>query len=687
MQDSTIYYAGDEPAIGELRKSYSDCLTGLDFFFEQSQDAYEDRRCIWPGKTKDLRKHGKDAFPWDGASDNEAQLINEKISAYVSLLMFALRRANIRAYGIDMTDAKKARAQSAFFKWLRDNNIRDFYAQAERCANYWLEKGLMITHVGWESSERTFLETVTLQALAEQNPGVAELIADPTTEAEAAMVLQESIPTLKAGRAKKVVQLLRETGEAPIPFSKRTINRPQVEACSPDGDVFFPAWCVDPQRSPYVFFRTFMTPQEIEQKVKTDGWNHEWAEYAIEHLVGVDSAKMVREYASGSSVTIGEYTTAQADVVEIVYAYQRLIDEEDGAEGIYRTVFCPTQGGPLDEDTPDFAKHELLSGMDEYPLITTRLVEDQKRIYDLQNFADLFRGTQKQVKTERDGRTDRSSMATLPPIWHGAGRKPKDYGPGRFIPVTREGELGFAPTPPFDTGSMEIEMALIKQSDRVVGLDPEDPDSAIKKQFFVDKFLEHWAKVLKLCEKQHRRYGDPRVNFRVTGYAEQQTYEADTMGGDPDLIVTYDVLNNDPETIEKKLAQLTAISMQDRYGKINQEALIEFAVGAIDPVMADSIIMSKEDSTQKILEDVTDRLAKAYAGIDIGAGKGGAEVALQAIQKWAQEPDVAERLQNDEAFTKRIQNIGQQYQFQITQAQNAEIGKLGGTPSTFQGVK
>ena len=686
MQDSTIYYAGDEPEVGALRTSYQQCLTGLDFYFEQAHDAYNDRRCLWPGKTKDLRKHGKESFPWDGASDNEAQLINEKISAYVSLLMFALRRANIRAYGMDMADAKKARAQSAFFKWLRDNNIRDFYAQAERCANYWLEKGLMITHVGWESASRTFLESVSLEDIGNQNPGVAELIMDPSTESEAVMVLQQSIPTLKAGRARKVVKLLRTTGAAPIPFSKRTVNRPQVEACSPDGDVFYPSWCVDPQRSPYVFFRTFMTAQEIDQKVTTDGWDADWAAYAIEHLVGVDSTKMVREYASGSNVTIGEYTTSQADVVEVVYSYRRLVDEEDGAEGIYRTVFAPNQGN-VPMDAPDYAKHELLSGMDDYPLIVTRLVEDQKRIYDLQTFADLFRGAQKQVKTERDGRTDRSSMATLPPIWHRAGRRPKDYGPGRFIPVAREGELGFAPTPPFDTGSMEIEMALIKQSDRVVGLDPEDPDSGIKKQFYVDKFLEHWAKVLKLCEKQHRRYGDPRVNFRVTGYAEPQTYVADTMGGDPDLIVTYDVLNNDPETIEKKLQQLSAVAMQDRYGKINQEALIEFAVGAIDPVMADSIILSKEDSTQKVLEDVTDRLTKAYAGIDIGAGQGGAEVALQAIEMWAAEPDIAERLQNDEAFGKRVQNIGQQYQFQITQAQNAEIGKLGGTPATFQGVK
>jgi hypothetical protein len=233
---------------------------------------------------------------------------------------------------------------------------------------------------------------------------------------------------------------------------------------------------------------------------------------------------------------------------------------------------------------------------------------------------------------------------------------------------------------------MEVEQALLQQANSIIGLDPEDPDSAVKKQFYIDKYLEHHAKVLKLCYKQHKRYGEKRTLFRVTGYAEPQEMVNEQMEADPDLMITYDVLNNDPETTEKQLGQFSQLAMMDKYGIINQEAMITVAANAINPVLADAFIQGKEESEQKVLADVTDRLTKAYSGIDIGAGQGGAEIALQAINQYAQQPDIAERLQTDEAFAGRIETIAKQYNHQIQQAQNAETGKLGAEAGTFQGV-
>ncbi len=39
----------------------------------------------------------------------------------------------------------------------------------------------------------------------------------------------------------------------------------------------------------------------------------------------------------------------------------------------------------------------------------------------------------------------------------------------------------------------------------------------------------------------------------------------------------------------------------------------------------------------------------------MGAKPGGEQIAMQAIEQWAQQPDVAERLQQDEAFAGRVQ--------------------------------
>ena len=60
---------------------------------------------------------------------------------------------------------------------------------------------------------------------------------------------------------------------------------------------------------------------------------------------------------------------------------------------------------------------------------------------------------------------------------------------------------------------------------------------------------------------------------------------------------------------------------------------------------------------------------------------------MQIGQNYAQQPDVAERLQNDEAFAARLQKYFEQYQFQLQQQKNAETGKLGTEPAEFQGIQ
>ena len=59
---------------------------------------------------------------------------------------------------------------------------------------------------------------------------------------------------------------------------------------------------------------------------------------------------------------------------------------------------------------------------------------------------------------------------------------------------------------------------------------------------------------------------------------------------------------------------------------------------------------------------------------------------MQMVQAYVQQPDVAARAQQDEAFAGRLQKYASQYQFQLQQAQNAEIGKLGTAPAQMGGV-
>jgi hypothetical protein len=87
------------------------------------------------------------------------------------------------------------------------------------------------------------------------------------------------------------------------------------------------------------------------------------------------------------------------------------------------------------------------------------------------------------------------------------------------------------------------------------------------------------------------------------------------------------------------------------------------------------------------MKEVTDDIAKIYAGIEVPARPNGAQIAMQMLQAYVQQPDVAQRAASDEAFGQRLQKYAEQYQFQMQQAQNAQIGKIGTNPAEMGGMQ
>jgi hypothetical protein len=532
----------------------------------------------------------------------------------------------------------------------------------------------MVTYVGWQRELRTHLQTVTLDDVAQQMPEVVEFILDGSDDEGVIAMIMQAMPNLGKKRAKKAVLDLRKTGSATIPVPRLSVNRPIVNSCAPDGEVMFPPYISDIQRSPWVFWKTYVTGQELEKKIITEGWDEEWVDNAQQNLRGRDSYMMENKQKSSERMPIKD----EGDLIMLLYAYQRLIDE-DGAEGIYCTVFNPNAEG--------YAKHELMNGHDSYPFVVTRLSIDQRRLYETTNFTDILRGSQMQIKTERDSRIDRSSMATLPPLMHPAGRPPSDWGPGVRLPYRRMGEIAWGPIPPADNGSGEIEVSMTLQADRAVGLDFNNPLSSVRQQFFVDKFLTHVRDVLNVAWKLYQRIGPDEVFFQVTGNPNPQTMTK----GDPDetfaITVAFDTQSNDPEVAETQLKGMISLAQLDRNGIVDINKMLEFAASAINPVFADYVLQPVEAAQEKMMKSVTDDLAKLYAGIEVPAQANGAQIAMQIIQSYVQQPDVADRAQNDEAFGQRLQKYAGQYQFMQQQAQNAEIGKIGTAPAQMGGTQ
>jgi hypothetical protein len=533
----------------------------------------------------------------------------------------------------------------------------------------------MVSYVGWNREKRSYLQSVSLEQIQEASPDLVEMILSGQDDEMLLDLIQQSFPDLSTKRAKKAIKDLRKMGVAEIPLPRQTVDSPVVYACAPDGEVMFPSYISDPQRAPYMFWRTFLTAQELEKKVTNEGWDEKWVENAIKNLRGKDSM-----YLDGEKVKTQTRLpiTDDNDLVMVVYAYQRLIDEEDGSEGIYCTVFHP--------QTEGYAKHELLNGYDDYPFVVTRLANDQKRMYEVQTFSDILRGPQMQIKTERDSRIDRASLATLPPIMHPAGRPPSDWGPGRKVPYRRLGEIAFGPIPPRDDGSVESELSMRSQADRAIGLDLENPLSAARQQYYIGKFLDHVKDVLTMAWKLYQRMGPDEVFFQVTGNPNPQVMTKGSPDEDFSIMVSFDSLSNDPDTAETQLKNMVQLVQLDRNGIMDVNKLLEFAASSINPIFADYVLQPAEESQQKVQKNVTDDLAKIFAGIEVPAQPNGAQIAMQLVQAYVQQPDVAARAQSDEAFAARLQKYAEQYQFQLQQAQNAEIGKIGTAPAEMGGM-
>ena len=676
-----ITYVGKKPDIDVLIKAYQTTTNELESYYDLCRTSYDDRRNWWPGKSRDLRKHGADAFPWDGASDLESHVIDERVTRLVSLFMSALNRANIQAFPVEATDIPRAKIVSNFLKWMTTSGyIPRFKQEMELAANYLLERGMMITYCGWVMEDRTFKQKIDLRRIAAASPELAEMIASGNNDEMVIQQMQSAVKVSEAN-ARKALEELRETGVAEVPTVRRQVNAPEVKTVAPDGDFIFPAYVTDPQRAPYCFWRTYYTEQELQNKVSTDAWHHKFVEHVIENFSGVNINSLEREQEGRRSISLTDDAYEAEELIEIIHGYQRLIDEDDKSEGIYETVFHESFSGDAGLGIQAYAKFDLLNGYEDYPVVVTRFSEDTKRLYDAMTVPSLLRGIQSQVKVERDSRIDSNSLSTLPAVTHPKGRKPEEIGPGRFIPEVRPGEIRFMQGPGFNQGSVEMERNLQGQADRMVGLDEESPISSVRRQFLVDKYLQHIAQVVATCYKNFQRFGPNEIFFNVTGVPDPQMFNKGDPNENYDVTVSFDVLNASSEKQEAKLNQLVSLVQMDRNGLIDVDKLLTAIAGSIDPVLASGILRPAQEAQDKMLKDITDDLSKIYSGIEVPARPNGAQAALQIIQSYVQQPDVAQRLQEDEAFAQRLQKYNAQYQFVIQQAENAQIGRIGTAPA------
>ena len=678
------------PDVDALSQAYNETRSDLGEFMEQRQDDFDQRFQIWPGKSRDNRKHsrsgGGEPFPWEGASDLSCNLVDDMIRSHVSMLMSVMKRANLVATPVESADVARASVVQNFMKWMIQVKMENVLREYERGLNHMMEKGIMVHYVYWEQLDQKVLETIDLQQIGLQMPELAEMMLDEAND-EVLLELLKTQYDVSSRKAKAILRDLRRDGVATIPVTTTVHNRPAIKALACDEEIYWPAWTMDHQDAPYVFLAVHYTAEQLRAKISTDGWDEEWVEHVISKVRGLnadDEVNYSRERHRTSNI---DRDLSDDDTIRCVYAFQRLMDE-DGVSGIYCTVFHPKVTGEHEMDKP-WAKHELLPYRHgNYPFVVTKLEEWSKRLYDVRSYPEIGRSWEQQLKSEMDAAVDRLSLSTLPPLEHPVGRAPSRWGPGVKVPYRTPGEYRYADIPRYDGSSIEMRENIRRMTfeyfgRNYAGVDPQDVGN--KQQALVDKTFGHVKQVMDHVWSLYQQYGSENEYYRVIGVNDVQKFDKGAAGERFDFYLQFDVgLLDGAQIVERVKAISEMVGVLDKNGVVDTEKLLGMVVEQTLPGAADKIIQPRETGINRAVEEERATIAELVAGVPPNVKPNDAhEVKLQIFQQWISQPDVQEKIASDDALQARVQNYFQQRNFQIQQKANAAIGRQGAQPTQF----
>lgn len=676
------------PDFGALKKSFDDCVSNLRPYVDQCLQNFETRYALWNGQSADGKKHAgtnanTDPVPWDGASDLRVFLIDEAIISKVALLCMSAHRANIVATPIEGNDLKRAKVVSNFLRWLRETQMPEIDRETELLANYIQEKGVAATGQFWETCQEKTLATVTIQQMQEQFPNIdMQALVESDAVADDLYALFEEIYGCSRKKAKAMLVELRAKGVATVPVVGKSYSRPVVRAFNLDQDLFIPTFSTDLETAPAIYRVQYFTAEKLRSFVHTDSWDEGWVEGAIERCRGRLITLNQNEHQQPISRSFVYQTQRFTDLIGVVYAYQRLSDE-DGVPGIYLTIFNPEL--PPDASHDGYAKFGLLGyAHGQYPFVLHRREFLSRKLHDSRGIPEPGKPWQDQLKAHRDSLIDAASLAILPPMGYPIGRPPGRWGAGARVPERRPNEYHYLDAPKFDPSTDRSQELLSESFNRYNGFVSRDSDpqfAQLKNQLEVEKFLGGWSQAYRQIWKLWQQFGSDETYFRVIGLKsnDPQLMTKGDPKEDYDISLNFDIGSMDWEQQEKKIQALAQVVQTfDKYGQVDFSELLQIAIANIDINWAEKIITPKEVGTAKVVDEIHTTLAQVFSGVEKDISLSWPpELAQQVVQQYAQSPDVAQRYQQDESFKARIDKIVKQIRMQLMQNENKKIGRLG----------
>lgn len=467
-----IFQGGETPdisALGSLFTSFSsDCAT----FAERAAKNAKTRLCEWSGRSEDGRKWGserKPAFPWNGASDVRPFTVDAIINENVAHKINAMRLGSITAVPIGVDGSQTAGTARELIQWLTSpSKMREFRSEIVKCANWSEESGLSVLGFYWERVSEVKWKTVYIDEILDVSLAVAAYVRfskEPVnddgdllplaeierTKREAVASLAEFYGIEKTSDAEKLLDSCVGLGVGQYPTVEVVVDKPRVRAFRIGNDIFFPPDIDDIQNAPAVFTLEFLHPHELRSRIHTDEWDKNFVEMVIEGSADMSPSEENTPRPSGTDSFSGD---GYENTVKIATAYYRSHDK-NGNVSLRFAIFAPdnTEAGTAKSGTLDFEPSRL-------PFELCPREEISRRVVDARGTPEIAVGWQRDIKTQRDARNDKTAIEANPPRYYIAGRAPTAFGPGAAIPLRSADVNGIvreAPITPMSQSSLEIE--------------------------------------------------------------------------------------------------------------------------------------------------------------------------------------------------------------------------------------
>ena len=375
-------------------------------------------QCEWDDQWVDGRKHptvkGRDCYPWPGASDCRPSVVSGIVKEHVTLDLVAFWSAKVQCKSNrPFVQGEQSNIATEMLQWRVYTHMKRELLWELPLALTWKRAiGLSFIGIEWEQVRDIVEVPITLDDLAQISAqlGLGDLVGmilDPDKAYDDQLVdaLTQILPVLPKGDARKILDSLRNTGQALVPVAMLRVNQPVWTALRAGIDILFPSETADIQRARWVAKRELVDESTLVDRIVTDGYDDAFVDKALTKKG--EFASWMPGYVARPMGTEG----SDRDMIELFHVLNYVVD--NGVPSLYKTVFNDASIGN-DNLYAVYRKFEY--DHQQYPLVALRNSFNFRPLLSSIGIAEESYTEENDIKWQQDLLNNHADIVLQPPM-------------------------------------------------------------------------------------------------------------------------------------------------------------------------------------------------------------------------------------------------------------------------------